>query len=194
MFTHVAEPGQNGQFPSRRGRHPRTVAAGELCQLLGALGLSRTELAHLLGRASRTIRHWTFGSRVIPHEVVILLRLAHTGKITIADIVIAAQPRHDLEPIVGAIAEQEQEKASEAGIRIDQLDSSVCRWPMWGDDVPRDARLGNQMRFCGQTAVTGSPYCSEHAAMAARRGPGRPRSTLASPATGEVMNAAAHRL
>jgi hypothetical protein len=187
MLIHVAELGQNGPA---WGQHPHAAAASELCETLSAIGLSRTELAHLLGYSARTVRHWTAGDRAVSRETIILLRLVRAGKLTVIEIsAAAAQLPHDLEPVMRPAADQE---GAAIGIGIDQLDSRVCRWPLW-EDVPRDARLGDQMRFCGGHAVVGSSYCSEHAAMAARRNPGRPRSTLASPATGGVMNSA-HRL
>jgi hypothetical protein len=189
MF-HAIDSKQNGRSQAEGERHPRVAVASELGELITALRLSRSELARLFGYAARTARHWVFGSRVVPHEVIILLRLVYVGKITIADIADATvRPQYGFESVIEPTADQKS--AAEVGVGIDQLSSRMCRWPLWGN-VPRDARLGDQMRFCGKATVASSPYCSEHTTTAARCSPGRPRSTFASSAPGGVIPA--HRL
>jgi GcrA cell cycle regulator len=42
------------------------------------------------------------------------------------------------------------------GVALVQLEWWMCRWPL-----PQSH--GSAMRFCGQPAVTGQPYCGEHA-------------------------------
>jgi GcrA cell cycle regulator len=42
------------------------------------------------------------------------------------------------------------------GVPLLQLEWWMCRWPL-----PQSH--GSAMRFCGQPAVTGQPYCGEHA-------------------------------
>jgi GcrA cell cycle regulator len=44
--------------------------------------------------------------------------------------------------------------------RVTLLDlrESMCRWPMWRDDEPR--------QFCGERAATGAVYCGYHAQIA----------------------------
>jgi hypothetical protein len=174
MSIHVVELGRNGRLSSGRGQHPRTAAASELRELLGALRLTRSRFAHLLGRAPRTIRHWACGTRPVPREAAILLRLAHAGKITVTEIAAAAaRPLHGLEPVVGSIADPEPAVEVGIGIGIGQLTSRTCRWPLWENGTP----AAGQMRFCGEPTIVSSSYCSAHAVAAARRGPGRPRST-----------------
>ena len=154
MSIQAAE--RNGPSPSRLGRHLR--AAAELREMLIVLGLSRTRLASLLARAPRTVRHWAFGTRIVPREVAILLRLACMHKITVDDIA-----NRGFEPVAA-----DQDSAQEIGLEIDQLNGKTCRWPLQESKT--------SMRFCGEVTVTDSVYCSAHAA-AARRSPGRPRST-----------------
>jgi hypothetical protein len=131
--------------------------------MLSALDLSRIQLAQLLGYTSRTVRRWVSGTRAVPRETIILLRLVLAGKIAIADIAAAAaaRPRRDIEP--DAVPTADQEPAAERGVGIGQLNSRVCRWPLWGNETP----AADRMRFCGEAAIIGSPYCSAHAATAA---------------------------
>ena len=58
----------------------------ELRANLIVLGLTQRQLAALLGRGRRTVEHWVAGSRGIPPEAAILIRLLASGKLTIADI------------------------------------------------------------------------------------------------------------
>lgn len=67
-------------------------------------------------------------------------------------------------PIEEAIEPVQQENKPEAGasgnkVKLVELDSHTCRWPI-GD--PRDDDFG----FCGKKVRTGQTYCDEHAAMA----------------------------
>jgi DNA-binding transcriptional regulator YdaS (Cro superfamily) len=47
---------------------------------------TQQQLAALLGRRPRTLRRWLAGTRAIPPEAAILLRLLLAGRITIMDI------------------------------------------------------------------------------------------------------------
>jgi DNA-binding transcriptional regulator YdaS (Cro superfamily) len=47
---------------------------------------TQEQLAHLIGRKPRTVRHWLAGSRKISPEAAILLRLLLAGKISVTDI------------------------------------------------------------------------------------------------------------
>jgi hypothetical protein len=64
----------------------------ELREVLGTLGIAQHRCAALFGRAPRTVRHWAFGDRSIPHEAGLLLRLMHAGKITAIDVEEADAP------------------------------------------------------------------------------------------------------
>jgi len=55
--------------------------------------------------------------------------------------------------------EQKQKMSGDTLIRLTDLDSHTCRWPL-GD--PRDENF----HFCGKKVRTGQTYCDEHAAIA----------------------------
>jgi hypothetical protein len=72
---------------------------------------------------SRSIRRWAAGSRPVPREGIILFRLLRARRITLDDIAAAVR---GLEPVV--------EPLPEPGVGIDELNSRVCHWPLWGNE------------------------------------------------------------
>jgi hypothetical protein len=159
MSLHAVEP----KPPGPLGRHPRTAAANEFCELLGALGISRPEFARLLNYSQKAIRNWAGGSRRVPRENLILLRLVRIGAITIDQIADAARPQCGLvKPVVGPAVDREP--APEIGVGFFQLSGETCKWPLWGNETP----TVSEMRFCGGRTIAGSSYCGEHSARARR--------------------------
>ena len=78
------------------------------------------------------------------------------------DIVVEEIEETEIEVLPEAVAEPEvsvSQSETGAKIRLVDLDSHTCRWPI-GD--PRDEDFG----FCGKKVRTGQTYCDEHAAMA----------------------------
>lgn len=57
---------------------------------LHTLNLKQTDLARLLGLMPRTIRKWVQGTLPVPTYAAIVLRLMHSGKVTVEDIKSAA--------------------------------------------------------------------------------------------------------
>ncbi len=57
------------------------------------------------------------------------------------------------------VAASERKKTTRTEIKLVELDSHTCRWPI-GD--PRD----DDFCFCGKKVRTGQTYCDEHSAMA----------------------------
>lgn len=50
--------------------------------------------------------------------------------------------------------------------RLDQLNDTSCRWPLWSDDINDTSRL-----YCNDAAPgisLGSPYCARHTRMSYR--------------------------
>lgn len=79
-----------------------------------------------------------------------------------------AIPEAENEPVVEELAAQENvipepvenaNRLSPLGIKLVNLDSHTCRWPL-GD--PRDEDFG----FCGKKVRAGQTYCDEHSALA----------------------------
>ena len=62
----------------------------------------------------------------------------------------AAAPAPSAQPVALAVSER---------VTIMDLRDSMCRWPM-GDPTSPD------FRFCGGRAITGLPYCTQHAQIA----------------------------
>jgi hypothetical protein len=63
------------------------MTPAELDRILMRLDpLTREGVAILLGRTSRTLRRWLAGTRAIPPEAAIVLRLLARGRITADDI------------------------------------------------------------------------------------------------------------
>lgn len=62
----------------------------------------------------------------------------------------AAAPAPSAQPVALAVSER---------VTIMDLRDSMCRWPM-GDPTTPD------FRFCGGRAITGLPYCTQHAQVA----------------------------
>ena len=57
------------------------------------------------------------------------------------------------------VAVKEKKSCCEGNVKLTELDSHTCRWPI-GD--PRD----DDFCFCGKRVRTGQTYCDEHSAMA----------------------------
>jgi DNA-binding transcriptional regulator YiaG len=88
----ASSPSTMKRLPGTLPRHPRDAAAGEFREALKELDLSTGRFAHALRRAGRTVRHWTAGTRPVPPEVGILVRLARAGAETVAQVEQAATP------------------------------------------------------------------------------------------------------
>jgi GcrA cell cycle regulator len=174
---------ESSESLSGRRQHRRAAAADEFRQTLAALGLTRTELAQLLGYAPRTVRHWAAGSRSVSHETTVLLRLARAGRISLADIEAAAAPVRaengsatigpqgttnglaQPEPVVAPTVNPEPGPLKHdplpagSGLttaeKVLALTAGACRWPI-GDPQDQD------FRFCGGNALQGKLYCSTH--------------------------------
>ncbi len=92
------------------------------------------------------------------------LKLSHRASpIQQNDNVKPAEPKKKLKPVPVV-------KASK-GVKLADLKERMCRWPV-GD--PQNA----DFHFCGGQAVSGMPYCEEHA-RAAYQAPGRARTLQA---------------
>lgn len=59
----------------------------------------------------------------------------------------------------GVVKKTETKSAHAGNVKLTELDSHTCRWPI-GD--PRD----DDFCFCGKRVRTGQTYCDEHSAMA----------------------------
>jgi hypothetical protein len=139
---------------------------------LAMLGVRPSSFACLLGRSARTVRHWLHGDRSISCELEILLRLAGSGKIALADLAAAASTRTNgdikSEPPAPLRIEPASEQAavdySDASFSIAEkvvaLGPEACRWP-YGDPRHPD------FHFCG-SPVGAKPYCERHRIMARR--------------------------
>jgi GcrA cell cycle regulator len=207
MSIATSESSERGSPLSGRRQYQRAAAADEFRQTLAALGLTRTELAQLLGYAPRTIRHWAAGSRSVSHETTVLLRLARAGRISLADIEEAAAPVRaengsatrgaqgttnglarpesvvapTVNPEPGPLKHDPLPAGSDltTAEKVLALTPGACRWPI-GD--PQDP----DFRFCGGKALQGEVYCSTHRDVAtkvqqspkSRRG-GRSRGCIA---------------
>jgi GcrA cell cycle regulator len=66
-------------------------------------------------------------------------------------------PVREIKPVKGAAASITSDAAGK--VRLVDLDSHTCRWPL-GD--PRD----EDFSFCGKKVRSGQTYCDEHAMMA----------------------------
>lgn len=61
--------------------------------------------------------------------------------------------------VVEDVVEEKTKKMEKGKIKLIELDSHTCRWPV-GD--PRDEDFG----FCGKKVRVGQTYCDEHSAIA----------------------------
>ena len=62
------------------------MTPAEFREALATLGISHNKAARILGVDTRSIRRYLTGERGISEPTAILLRLAVSGKITVADI------------------------------------------------------------------------------------------------------------
>jgi hypothetical protein len=155
-MTMVSE--REGLLP-RRHQH-----AAEFRETLEEVGLSSSKLAQLLDRAPRTTRHWRYGTRPIPRETWILLRLAQTGKISVANIEEAAAPSRtngsatpDHEP-APAIADIEAEAStwSRGGSVAPDLRPAIADTPELRPAIATDPKLEPVVMPTADEPVPGS--------------------------------------
>ena len=65
----------------------------ELRLILMRLDMTQQRAARLLGRNERTMRYWVAGTRAMPLETAIVMRLLASGRIGVEDIEAAARTR-----------------------------------------------------------------------------------------------------
>jgi len=189
MSIHVVEPTERPSRPSGWGQHSRAAAASELCEILGALGITQHRVAQLFGVGPRSVRRWQYGDRRVPCGVGIVLRLLAAGTVTVAQVEQAAVPIPARTnggakpgppapllvapaPEPSALARSEAAALADPGLttaeKVCALTPEVCCWPC-GDPGHPD------FHFCG-SPVAKRPYCEHHHAMAyvaPRTGSGR---------------------
>src|SRR5262249_12435708 len=149
----------------------RSTAATEF----RALNITQRRLAQLFSVNPRTVRHWRYGDRRLPHAVSIVCILLTTGAVTIEQVEQAAgsapangnakpKPSAPLEPPPDQSASARAAVAafadlSPAAAAVVALTPGACRWPLGGD--PQDRAF----RFCN-TPATEPPYCARHRSLA----------------------------
>jgi GcrA cell cycle regulator len=135
---------------------------------LATLGVRPSGFARLLGRSARTVRHWLHGDRSISCELEILLRLAGSGKVALADLAAVAPARTNGSPPASLLVEPAPEQPALAPAlanpspttaeKVYALTPEACRWPC-GDPGHPD------FHFCGDP-VAKRPYCEHRHSMA----------------------------
>jgi len=149
------------------------LAATELRTTLDALGIQQRHLAQLFAVNPRTVRHWRYGDRRLPHAVGIVCNLLAMEVVTVEQVEAAApvpartndsvksEPSAVPAPKQSASARTEMGAftgLNPAAAAVVALSPKSCRFPL-GDLQDRD------FRFCGASVVA-EPYCERHRAMA----------------------------
>src|SRR5262245_47084236 len=93
-FIQSGDPGREKTPPrlrkDLRQRRPRAVVSTEFAAALAAFGIKQRSAAQWFRTSERNIRRWKSGTRKTPPGVAVVVRLMLAGKVTIADVELAA--------------------------------------------------------------------------------------------------------
>lgn len=150
----------------------------DLLRRLWEDGLSASQIASQLGGVSRNavigkVHRLGLGGRVKPAAAPVPangrkkpIRETEAEPIVAEDAgapeppaIVAHRPAPDFPLAPPATAPEPVALAVSERVTIMELRESMCRWPM-GDPTSPD------FRFCGGRAITGLPYCTQHAQIA----------------------------
>lgn len=126
-------------------RHARTHSASQIAAMM--TGRSR---AAVIGRA------WRLGES-LAKDAATKLELEHPGHRRAAA-VLRPSPARAAEPwpAIASEARRAAMKVEPLMARLEQLETSQCRWP-YGEDT---------VRFCGRASAAEGPYCAAHRGLA----------------------------
>ena len=138
-------------------------SVAELCRLWEK-GLTANEIAKKLGVTKNAIvgKVHRLCLKARPSPIKSKTDENETPVVEAAENPVADEPTEETVneiAVVEEVTEEKTKKAETGKVKLIELDSHTCRWPV-GD--PRDDDFG----FCGKKVRAGQTYCDEHSAIA----------------------------